>query len=82
MAVAAIHPGEYLSEELKELGMSDAELARNLGVPTNRITGILHGQRSITWRHSSTARAFLRATLFVGSTRRFRPVRGSSIVEP
>ena len=60
MAVAAIHPGEHLSEELKELGISAAELARNLGVPTNRITGILHGQRSITWRHGSTARAFLR----------------------
>lgn len=48
MAVIAIHPGEHLSEELKELGMSAAELARNLDVPTNRITGILNGQRAIT----------------------------------
>jgi antitoxin HigA-1 len=30
------------------LGMSAAELARNLGVPTNRITQILNGQRAIT----------------------------------
>ena len=28
--------------------MSAAELARNLDVPTNRITGILNGQRAIT----------------------------------
>ena len=48
MSVELIHPGEHLAEELKELGMSAAELARNLKVPTNRITAILHGQRSIT----------------------------------
>jgi addiction module HigA family antidote len=47
MAVTAIHPGEHLAEELKELGVS-AELARKLNVPTNRITGILNGQRAIT----------------------------------
>src|SRR5258708_27696409 len=65
MAVAAIHPGEHLSEELKELGMSAAELARNLGVPTNRITGILHGQRSIT---GDTA---LRLAHFFGTSAQF-----------
>ena len=48
MAAIAIHPGEHLAEELKELGMSVAELARNLDVPTNRVTGILKGQREIT----------------------------------
>jgi addiction module HigA family antidote len=45
---ATIHPGEHLAEELNELGMSTAELARKLDVPTNRITGILNGQRAIT----------------------------------
>jgi antitoxin HigA-1 len=44
----AIHPGEHLAEELKALDMSAAELARRLGVPTNRVTGILNGQRAIT----------------------------------
>ncbi len=44
----AIHPGEHLAEELKELCMSAAELARRLDVPTNRITQILNGQRAIT----------------------------------
>jgi antitoxin HigA-1 len=48
MAIMAIHPGEHLAEELEELGMSAAELARQLKVPTNRITGILNGQRAIT----------------------------------
>jgi addiction module HigA family antidote len=48
MGVTAIHPGEHLAEELKELRMSAAELARKLNVPTNRVTGILNGQRAIT----------------------------------
>lgn len=48
MAVTAIHPGEHLAEELDELGMSAAELARRLNVPTNRITEILNGRRAIT----------------------------------
>jgi addiction module HigA family antidote len=48
MALTAIHPGEHLAEELKELGISATGLARKLGVPPNRITGILNGQRAIT----------------------------------
>ena len=43
-----IHPGEHLAEELRELGMSAAELSRQIDVPVNRITGIIHGQRGIT----------------------------------
>ncbi len=48
MGRSAIHPGEHLAEQLKELGMSAAELARQLKVPTNRITEILKGQRAVT----------------------------------
>ena len=48
MARTAIHPGEHLAEQLKELGMSAAERGRHLNVPTNRITGILNGQRAVT----------------------------------
>jgi antitoxin HigA-1 len=48
MTRPAIHPGEILADELQELGMSAAELARTLHVPTNRITQILNGQRAIT----------------------------------
>ena len=48
MAITAIHPGEHLAEELEALGMSAAELARQLKVPTNRVTGILNGRRAVT----------------------------------
>ena len=48
MPMIAIHPGEHLAEELKALEMSAAELARKLSVPTNRVTQILNGTRSIT----------------------------------
>src|SRR3990172_3480547 len=65
MAVIAIHPGEHLAEELRELNMSSAELARQLGVATNRITQILNGQRSIT---GDTA---LRLAHFFGTTAEF-----------
>ncbi len=65
MAVRPIHPGEHLAEELKELGMSAAELARNLNVPTNRVTSIVNGQRAIT---GDTA---LRLGHFFGTTPEF-----------
>ena len=65
MALTAIHPGEHLAEELKELGMSAAELARQLNVPTNRVTEILNGRRAIT---GDTA---LRLAHFFGTTAEF-----------
>src|SRR6266536_3157403 len=40
MARTPIHPGEHLAEELKELNISAAELARQIEVPVNRVTGI------------------------------------------
>ncbi len=43
-----IHPGETLKEDLDNLDMSAAELARRINVPVNRITEILKGRRSIT----------------------------------
>ena len=48
MPITAIHPGEHLAEELESLNLSAAELARQLKVPTNRITGILNGHRAVT----------------------------------
>ncbi len=65
MAITAIHPGEHLAAELSELGMSAAELARQLQVPTNRITEILNGRRAIT---GDTA---LRLAHFFGTTAEF-----------
>ena len=65
MAIPAIHPGEHLAEELTALQMSAAALARNLKVPTNRITGILNGQRAIA---GDTA---LRLAHFFGTSAEF-----------
>jgi addiction module HigA family antidote len=65
MPLPAIHPGEHLAEELAALEMSAAELARQLKVPTNRITEIMNGQRSIT---GDTA---LRLAHFFGTSAQF-----------
>ena len=65
MPVTVIRPGEQLAEELNALDMSAAELARKLRVPTNRVTQILNGTRSIT---GDTA---LRLAHFFGSSAQF-----------
>ena len=42
-------PGEILKEEyLKPLNLSANALAHHIGVPANRVTGIINGTRSIT----------------------------------
>ena len=43
-----IHPGEILSDELAELNIAAAGLARAIQVPPNRITQIIAGKRSIS----------------------------------
>jgi antitoxin HigA-1 len=48
MARSPIHPGEHLATELEALGLSAAELSRQIHVPVNRVTGIINGQRGIT----------------------------------
>jgi addiction module HigA family antidote len=65
MSVKPIHPGEHVAEELNDLSMSAAELARRLDVPTNRVTEILNRRRAIT---GDTA---LRLGHFFGTTPEF-----------
>jgi len=65
MGLTAIHPGEHLAEEIEALHMSAAQLARQLDVPTNRITSIINRQRSIT---GDTA---LRLAHFFGTSAEF-----------
>ena len=48
MSHKPIHPGEILYDELTELGVSSAELARQINVPANRISQIISGKRSIS----------------------------------
>ena len=56
--MSPVHPGEVLREELDELGLSASALSHALGVPVNRVTMILNGQRGVrsaervTPRHS------------------------------
>jgi addiction module HigA family antidote len=44
----AIHPGEFLSETLEELGVSQAAFARALGVSPMRISHVIKGTRPVT----------------------------------
>ena len=60
-----VHPGEILREELDVLEMSANALAAALGVPGNRITAILNGQRGIS---ADTA---LRLSRYLGTTAEF-----------
>ena len=43
-----IHPGEFLADELDELAMSAAALARIIQVPPNRVSQIIAGKRNLT----------------------------------
>ena len=57
-----VHPGEILREELDELGLSANALSKALGVPVNRVTMILNGQRGVS---ADTA---LRLARYFGTT--------------
>ena len=47
--VAPVSPGEMLEEEfLKPLGMTKYRLAKEMGVPPQRVGDIIAGKRSIT----------------------------------
>ncbi len=48
MARPPIHPGEVLADELREIGVTPTELARQINVPANRVMQIIHGRRGIT----------------------------------
>lgn len=43
-----IHPGEILADELAELDIKPAQLARALHVPSNRIYQLIAGRRAMT----------------------------------
>ena len=57
-----VHPGEILRDELDALGLSANALSKALGVPVNRITAILNGQRGVT------ANTALRLARYFGTT--------------
>jgi addiction module HigA family antidote len=45
---AAIHPREFLAEILAELGVSQAEFARAIGVSAMRLSHVMRGARPMT----------------------------------
>ena len=66
MARVRTHPGEILRETyLNPLGMSARALAKALGVPANRITEIMRGERDIS---ADTA---IRLGRYLGTDARF-----------
>ena len=44
----AVHPGDVLKDEIEELNLSVSELARQIGVPANRLSQIIRGRRAVT----------------------------------
>lgn len=48
MAKKAIHPGEFLADELEVIEITAAELSRQIDVPPNRISQIVRGKRDVT----------------------------------
>lgn len=46
--LSAIHPGEYLAEILEELGITQSEFARGIGVSPMRISHLINGKRSVS----------------------------------
>ncbi len=55
MLQRAVHPGEILEDELAELGVPPTVFARQIEVPSNRVSQIIAGKRSVT---SDTALRF------------------------
>ncbi len=43
-----IHPGEFLAEILQELGVSQAQFARAIGVSPMRVSHVVNGTRPVT----------------------------------
>ncbi len=48
MLMRAVHPGRILKDELDELGITPAELARQMAVPPIRVGQIIAGKRAVT----------------------------------
>ena len=44
----AVHPGQILKDELAELEITPTDFAHQIDVPTNRISQIIAGKRSVT----------------------------------
>ena len=48
IGLPAVHPGAFLAEALAELGTSQAEFARAIGVSPMRVSHVVKGSRPVT----------------------------------
>lgn len=62
MPRSPIHPGEHLRIDLEAAGVTQAQLAKEIDVPRNRVSMIIRGERSIS---ADTA---LRLARWMGTT--------------
>ena len=46
--LAPVHPGRFLEELLQELSVSQAQLARAIGVSAMRVSHVVKGKRPVT----------------------------------
>jgi addiction module HigA family antidote len=60
--LAPVHPGRFLTELLEELSISQAQLARAIGVSAMRVSHVANGKRPMT------AEMALRLSRFFGQT--------------
>ena len=60
--LAPVHPGRFLEELLQELSVSQAQLARAIGVLPMRVSHLVKGKRPVT------AEMALRLSRFFGQT--------------
>jgi len=57
-----VHPGRFLAELLQELSITQAQLARAIGVSAMRVSHLINGRRPVT------AEMALRLSRFFGQT--------------
>ncbi len=65
LSLPAMHPGEFLADELAEINVSVAALSRALDVPQSRMADVVAGKRAVT---ADTA---LRLAAYFGTSARF-----------
>lgn len=48
----AVHPGEHIRDEIKAMGLSQAELARKMGIQRSLLNEVIKGQRNLSAKHA------------------------------
>lgn len=54
-----IHPGEMIKDEIEYRGISQKELAAEIGLPASVLNGVLNGKRAVTTQYALLLEAAL-----------------------